>query len=328
MCYVESIEGFDQMSVLSQAQFHDEATAFAYVEAALWPNGPVCPHCGGFERISAIAPNPAKRVRIGLKFCGQCRKQFTVRMGTIFEESKLPMTKWLQAIFLMVSSKKGVSAHQLHRTLETTYKTAWFLAHRIREAMRSGDLAPFGSTGGMVEADETFIGHRKGAPVRAGIGHKMKVLSLLDRKTGAKRSVVIKNMNHSTIAAIVTANVAKEAHLMTDEAGHYYQLGKRFAAHSEVNHSKGEYVRRGEPTIHTNTIEGSFSIFKRGMRGIYQHCAEKHLHRYLAEFDFRYSNRVALGVDDTARADIALQGVVGKRLTYRRSGGIAEAAQG
>lgn len=305
------------MSVLSQPQFHDEAAAFEYVEATLWPNGPVCPHCGGFERISAIAPNPAKRVRLGLKFCGQCRKQFTVRMGTIFEESKLPMTKWLQAIFLMCSSKKGVSAHQLMRTLETTYKTAWFLAHRIREAMRSGDLAPFGSTGGIVEADETFIGNRKGTTPRQGIGHKMKVLSLLDRETGAKRSIVLDNMKPSTIAEIVTANVAKEATLMTDEAGHYYRLGKEFAGHLSVNHGAGEHVSRADMTIHTNTIEGSFSIFKRGMRGIYQHCGEQHLHRYLAEFDFRYTNRVALGVDDQGRAAIALQGAVGKRLTYR-----------
>ena len=156
------------MSVLSQPQFHDEQVAFDYVEAALWPQGPICPHCGGFERISVIASNPAKRIRIGLKYCGQCRKQFTVRMGTIFEESKLPMTKWLQAIYLMVSSKKGVSSHQLHRTLDCTYKTAWFLSHRIREAMRTGGLAPFGGQGGVVEADETFIGRAPGSEIRHG----------------------------------------------------------------------------------------------------------------------------------------------------------------
>ena len=138
------------MSVLSRPYFHDEAAAFAFVEGIIWPQGPICPHCGGVERITAIKPNPEKRVRYGLKKCGQCKGQFTVRMGTIFEESKLPLTKWLQAIFLMCASKKGVSAHQLHRTLEVTYKTAWFLAHRIREAMRSGELAPFGSNGGAV----------------------------------------------------------------------------------------------------------------------------------------------------------------------------------
>jgi transposase-like protein len=214
------------MSVLSQPQFHNEEAAFAYVEAELWPNGPVCPHCGGFERISAIKANPEKRIRAGLKFCGQCRKQFTVRVGTIFEESKLPMTKWLQAIFLMVSSKKGVSAHQLHRTLETTYKTAWFLAHRIREAMRDGTLAPFGAGGGMVEADETFIGHVKGAKVKQGIGHKMKVLSLVDRATGAKRSMVLPDYKPQTIADMVSANLHREAVLMTDEAGHYKRVGQ------------------------------------------------------------------------------------------------------
>ncbi|OXE36603.1 MAG: IS1595 family transposase [Phenylobacterium zucineum] len=306
------------MSVLSRPYFYDEQAAFDLVESMIWPNGPVCPHCGCCENIKVIKPNPEKRVRFGLKKCGQCKGQFTVRMGAIFEESKLPLTKWLQAIFLMTASKKGVSAHQLHRTLEITYKSAWFLAHRIREAMRSGDLAPFGSGGGMVEADETFIGRRAGVPVRQGIGHKMKVLSLLDRATGAKRSMVLDNMKPETIQSIVLANVSREAHLMTDEAGHYCRIGKQFAAHSEVNHGKSEYVPKADPTIHTNTIEGSFSIFKRGMRGVYQHCGEKHLHRYLAEFDFRYSNRAALGVDDTQRALAAVKGVVGKRLTYRQ----------
>jgi transposase-like protein len=191
------------MSVLSQPQFHNEAAAFAYVEAALWPNGPICPHCGGFDRISAIAPNPEKRVRLGLKFCGQCRKQFTVRMGTIFEESKLPMTKWLQAIFLICSSKKGVSAHQLHRTLETTYKTAWFLGHRIREAMRSGDLGPFGMGGTTVEVDETFIGVEPGATVRPGVTHKMKVLSLVERETGRARSMVFDHVSVNDVVPLV-----------------------------------------------------------------------------------------------------------------------------
>jgi transposase-like protein len=306
------------MSILNQPHFQDEAAAFERVEKVIWPEGPVCPHCGCMGRISAIKPNAEKRVRMGLKKCGDCKKQFTVRIGTIFEESKLPLHIWLQAMHLMCASKKGVSAHQLHRTLEITYKSAWFLAHRIREAMRDGAVAPFGSGGGVVEADETFIGHRKGAPVRAGIGHKMKVLSLLDRATGAKRSIVLENMKPDVIAQIVRDNVSREAVLMTDEAGHYYRVGGEFAGHTSVNHGVGEYVSRADPTIHTNTIEGSFSIFKRGMRGVYQHCGEQHLHRYLAEFDFRYSNRIALGVDDQSRAHIALQGVVGKRLTYRR----------
>ncbi|MCC7267719.1 MAG: IS1595 family transposase [Caulobacteraceae bacterium] len=310
------------MSILSQPQFHDEAAAFAYVEAVIWPEGPVCPHCGGFERISAITPNKEKRIRIGLKFCGQCRKQFTVRVGTIFEESKLPMTKWLQAIFLMVSSKKGVSAHQLHRTLETTYKTAWFLAHRIREAMRSGDLAPFGGAGGVVEADETYIGRDPEEPLRTGgPAHKIKVLSLLDRDTGKTRSMVVDFVTTNAVMRIVEANIAKEAHLITDEGGWYIKAGKTLARHSSINHGKDEYAKY-EPglTISTNALEGYFSIFKRGMRGVYQHASKKHMHRYLAEFDFRYSNRAALGVTDAARADLALAGVVGKRLTYQTAG--------
>lgn len=317
------------MSILSQPQFHDEAAAFAYVEAELWPTGPVCPHCGGFERISAIAPNAAKRIRIGLKFCGQCRKQFTVRMGTIFEESKLPMTKWLQAIFLMVSSKKGVSAHQIHRTLETTYKTAWFLAHRIREAMRCGELAPFGQGGGMVEADETFIGQNPDAPKsKMAIRNMNTVMTLIDRDTGRARSMVVDHLNAANVAEILTANIAKEARLMTDDARFYKPVGRAFADHQSVAHATGEYVRKGDVTIHTNTVEGFYSIFKRGMKGVYQHCAKKHLHRYAAEFDFRYSNRAALGVDDTTRAVTALQGVVGKRLTYRSANGWAKYREG
>jgi transposase-like protein len=325
------------MSALSKPYFHDEAAAFTFVESILWPVGPVCPHCGCTGRVyvlQGVRTKPSKKnpegiVRHGLKKCGDCRQQFTVRVRTIFEESHLPMTKWLQAIFLMCSSKKGVSAHQLHRTLETTYKTAWFLAHRIREAMRSGELAPFGGGGGIVEADETFIGNRKGVPIpEGGIGHKMKVLSLVDRNTGAKRSFVLPDFKPQTIADLVSANLSREAILMTDEAGHYKRVGKTVAAHWTVYHQGKEYGRwENGVSISTNIIEGSFAIFKRGMRGVYQHCAEKHLHRYLAEFDFRYSNRVALGVDDQERAERALKGVVGKRLTYRRPDGGAEAAQ-
>ena len=306
------------MSVLSQPQFHDEAAAFAWVEAALWPQGPVCPHCGGFERISVIKANPAKKIRAGLKYCGQCRKQFTVRIGTIFEESHLPMTKWLQAIFLMCSSKKGVSSHQLHRTLETTYKTAWFLSHRIREAMRSGELGPFGMGGATVEVDETFIGVEPGEEVKRGPHSKMKVLSLIERETGRARSMVFDHLSINDVVPLVEANLHREAHLRTDESNLYVQMGRRFASHESVNHSKDEYVRANDPSVHTNTVEGYFSIFKRGMKGVYQHCGKKHLHRYLAEFDFRYSNRIALGVNDVQRSDAALRGVVGKRLTYRR----------
>ena len=306
------------MSVLARPYFHDEQAAFDLVEATIWPQGPVCPKCGGFERITAIKPNPEKRVRYGLKKCGQCKSQFTVRMGTIFEESKLPLTKWLQAIFLMTASKKGVSSHQLHRTLEITYKTAWFLSHRIREAMRTGQLAPFGQGGGAVEADETYIGFDPAEPKQTrGYNHKIKVLTLLDRDTGAASSRVVEFVNSKIITEIVSANLSKEARLMTDEAGIYTRVGKTLAQHGHTHHGKGEYVSKMDATIHTNTVEGFFSIFKRGMKGVYQHASKKHMHRYLAEFDFRYSNRAALGVDDTARAMTALQGVVGKRLTYR-----------
>lgn len=306
------------MSVLSKPYFHDEAEAFRFVESIIWNGEPTCPHCGCSGRIYAIKPNPEKKVRMGLKKCGDCRKQFTVRIGTIFEESHLPLHKWLQAIYLMCSSKKGVSAKQLERTLEVQYKTAWFLAHRIREAMRSGDLGPFGMGGGAVEVDETYIGREPGKPVKRAFHHKMKVLSLVDRDTGRVRSVVVDDIRPATIAPIVLENLHREARLMTDEAGHYMRVGHEFASHEVVHHGRDEYVLPGG--IHTNTIEGYFSIFKRGMKGIYQHCSKKHLHRYLAEFDFRYSNRAALGCEDQERAMRAVLGGVGKRLTYQTSG--------
>jgi transposase-like protein len=311
------------MSVLSRPYFHDEIEAFRFVEAIIWPQGPVCHHCGCTDRISAIAANPAKRVRYGLKKCGHCKGQFTVRMGTIFEESKLPMTKWLQAIFLMTASKKGVSAHQLHRTLEVTYKTAWFLAHRIREAMRCGELAiPFGSGGGAVEVDETYIGLNPDQPAKHGKAVRTpnmnRVLTLIDRNTGRAKSIIVERMDAATVGTILSENISAEARLMTDEHPLYGMLSYSFAEHGTTSHGKGQYVSRMDRTVHTQTVEGFYSIFKRGMRGVYQHCSKKHLHRYAAEFDFRYSYRVALGVDDTARAVRALEGVVGKRLTYRR----------
>lgn len=315
------------MSVLSAPQFHDEQAAFDRVEKVIWPDGSVCPHCGCMGRISAIKPNPEKRVRYGLKKCGDCKKQFTVRMGTIFEESKLPLHIWLQAMHLMCASKKGVSSHQLHRTLEITYKSAWFLSHRIREAMRSGELAPFGGGGGGVEVDETFIGREPGVPVKRAWHHKMKVLTLVDRESGRARSTVMDSLTQAEVAPILTANIAGEARLMTDESRLYGPIGGEFAEHGTVNHKAEEYVSPYDPTVHTNTIEGYFSIFKRGMRGVYQHCSKRHLHRYMAEFDFRYSNRVALGVDDKERAEIALKGVVGRRLTYRQPDRGAEGAQ-
>jgi transposase-like protein len=306
------------MSLLSAPYFHDEAAAFAHVEAIIWPNGPHCFHCGCTDRISAIKPNPEKRVRFGLKKCGECKKQFTVRMGTIFEESKLPLHIWLQAIHLMVSSKKGVSSHQLHRTLEVTYKTAWFLSHRIREAMTAGGLEPFGANGGAVEVDETYFGRKPGAEVQTGGSHKHTIISLIDRDTGRVHSRVVAKFDFDTIGDLFAEALSPKAHLNTDQAMTYKAVGRWYASHVTVNHGKEEYARyENGKMITTNTVEGFFSVFKRGMKGVYQHCSEKHLHRYLAEFDFRYSNRVRLGINDSQRAVIALQGVVGKRLTYR-----------
>lgn len=314
------------MSVLSKPYFHDEAAAFEYVEGLIWGAEPSCPHCGVVGRAYALKnvrskpskKNPEGVVRHGLKKCGACRQQFTVRKGTIFEESHLPLHKWLQAIYLMCASKKGISALQLQRTLEVQYNTAWFLAHRIREAMRSGDLSPFGAEGGGVEVDETFIGRDpESDPQPKGFHHKMKVLSLIDRSSGRARSMVIENLKLNTIAPILEANIAREARLLTDEAQHYKVLGWNFAEHGFVTHVRGEYVSRQDRTMHTNTVEGFFSIFKRGMKGVYQHCSKKHLHRYLAEFDFRYSNRIALGCDDQERAIRAVIGGIGKRLTYK-----------
>jgi transposase-like protein len=302
------------MSVLSKPYFHDEAAAFAKLEAIVWPEGPICPHCGnkGEKPIYDLA-----KTRIGLKKCGSCRKQFTVRVGTVFESSHIPLHKWLQAAYLLCSSKKGISAHQLHRVMEITYKSAWFMAHRLREAMRTGELAPFGGEGSIVESDETFFGRDytkkpKGSRKGRGYAHKFKVLSLVDRASGKARSFKVDNVDGKTIIPIVRKNIAKEAVVMTDDAGHYKHLKAGFAGHEVIPHSKGHYAYG---VIHTNTVEGFFSIFKRGMKGIYQHCSERHLHRYLAEFDFRYNER---SVTDGERAESALRGIRGKRLTYQQ----------
>jgi hypothetical protein len=248
-------------------------------------------------------------------------------MGTVYEKSHIPLHKWLLATHLMCSSKKGMSAHQLYRMLGFgSYRTAWFMAHRIREAMRpGGELPPMGSDGSPVEVDETFIGKdiltppEPNKPIRSG--NMNKVLSLVDRATGEARSFVVTDLRISTIAPIIDANIAREAWLMTDEAKRYTSLGWNFAGHGVVNHSKEEYVSEFDSRVHTNTVEGFYSIFKRGMKGVYQHCTSRHLHRYVAEFDFRYTNRIANGVDDKGRAAKAVAGVVGKRLTYRQPHG-------
>jgi transposase-like protein len=302
------------MSLLSREQLQDEEAAYAWVEANIWPEGPVCPHCKGTERISKMK---GTATRIGLYKCYACRKQFNVKVGSIFEKSHVPMHVWLQAFFLIAGSKKGVSSNQLHRTLGVTLKTAWFMGHRIREAMRTGSLLPpMGGPGSIIEADETYIGKTKNYVRRAnqaGSAHKQKVLSLVERG-GDVRSFKVDDVKAETIKPIIDANISKESRLMTDQAKYYTVLGREFASHEVVDHSRDEW-KRGD--AHTNTLEGYFSVFKRGMKGVYQHCDERHLHRYLAEFDFRYNNRVARGVHDEPRAAKMVQGAVGKRLTYR-----------
>lgn len=319
------------MSVISKKYFHDEAAAFAHLESLLWPDGPVCPHCGTVGRAGKLEGVKGKngKVRFGLWKCYEkaCRKQFTVRIGTVFQCAHVPLPKMLQASYLLASSKKGISSHQLHRTLQVSYKTAWFLSHRLREAMRPGTFVPMGGEGQVIEADETFIGNLEGeggkkahrARRRArqgGQAHKNVVLTLVERG-GSARSFHVEGTSVAQIAPILRTNARRESKLMTDEALQYRQVGREFESHDSVNHSQEEYVRMSDRTIHTNTVEGFYSIFKRGMKGIYQHCSEKHLHRYLAEFDFRYSNRVRLGIDDQDRAARMLRGIVGKRLTYR-----------
>lgn len=305
------------MTNLTDPIFNDEEAARAHFEAIRWPDGRVCPHCGTIDNSVLLK---GKSTRPGLYKCRDCRKPFSATIGTVYERSHIPLHKWLLATHLIVSSKKGISSHQLFRQLGFgSYRTAWFMAMRIREAMVSNDPTPFGSGGGAVEVDETFIGRLKGVPkAKKGFHHKMKVLALLDRDTGRCRTMVIDRVNAETLMPIVLANVSREAKVMTDEHYGYRHVKTYFAGHGTTQHGIGQYVDFNDRTIHSNTVEGYFSIFKRGMRGIYQHCGENYLHRYLAEFDFRYSNRIANGVDDTERARIAVRGVVGKRLTYQQ----------
>jgi transposase-like protein len=310
--------------LLKNPIFQDETAARDWLEAHVWANGRVCPHCGNVDQ-DKITKLEGKAHRPGVYQCNEpaCREQFTVTVGTVFERSKIPLTKWLAALFLMTASKKGISAHQVHRMLGISYKSTWFMMHRLREAMRTGGLLPpMGEGGGAVEVDETFIGRVKGEPVRAGSLHKNAVLSLLDRDSGQVRSFHIDAATANEVTPIIRANLSKEARLMTDRATWYRKVGKEFASHETVDHMHDEYARyEGERMITTNTTESYFSVFKRGMKGTYQHCSEKHLHRYLAEFDFRYNNRSALGVVDTERAETLAKGISGKRLTYRRPNG-------
>jgi len=313
-------------SIFDQPHLKNEEAAYAYVEARIWRNGRVCPHCGVVDRSGALK---GKSTRIGTYKCYACRKPFTVKIGTIFEDSHVAMHLWLQAIVLMCSSKKGISSNQLHRILGTTLRTAWHMSHRIRLAMAPhGDVfGPIGGEGKTIEIDETFIGHKAEGGVEpwqfdnargwhripTATSGKIPVVTLVERG-GIARSIKAENVTAAELRRIVFAHADTKSHLMTDQANAYRGIGRRFASHESVNHGAGEYVRG---KAHTNTVEGFYSIFKRGMRGIYQHCGERHLHRYLAEFDFRYSNRSALGVEDDERTDRTIMATTGKRLTYR-----------
>jgi transposase-like protein len=300
-------------SIFDHPRFQDPIAARQYLESVRWPKGPICPHCGSVSEDHYALNGDAQRD--GLYKCKDCREQFTVTVGTVFEHSKIGLHKWVMLAELMCASKKGVSSKQVERMLGITYKTAWFMTHRMREAMKPIHKGKLGG-GGVVEADETFIGRKPGSMKRRGHGHKEAVFSLIERG-GNVRSFHIPDVTANTLKEKLNANVHKSARLMTDDAMVYNKLGNAFLDHQSVNHSIGEYVR---DDAHTNTVEGYFSIFKRGMYGVYQHVSSHHLHRYTTEFDFRFNHREKLGFSDTERTHVALKGIGGKRLTYRRIG--------
>jgi transposase-like protein len=307
------------MAELQKAIYQDDNAAREHLERMRWPDGPVCPHCGSVDNATKLN---GKSTRPGVHKCRGCRKPFSVTIGTLFERSHIPLSKWLLAFHLMCASKKGMSAHQLHRMVGVTYKTAWFMEHRIREAMKDGNPGPMGGDGESLQADETYIGRKKDKPktrtsgepfkhAPRGVATKHAVISLVSK--GKARTFHVDNANTASVRKILLENVKKETALHTDESRLYTKVGKEYADHKTVKHSVGEYVRDG---AHVNNAENYFSIFKRGMKGVYQHCSEKHLQRYLNEFDFRYNNR---DITDGERADAALKGIEGKRLTYQRS---------
>lgn len=303
------------MSVLSAPYFHDEDAAYDMVESFLWPAGPVCPFCHGQDRITQ-----SKGGRIGLYRCGPCKRKFTIKVGTVLESSHIPLTQWLQAIYLMVSSKKGMSSHQMMRTMDIQYKSAWFMTMRIREAMKEPgwqSSGPLGGSGMTVEADETYMGGKAHNRAFGPIPHKSPVVSLVERG-GKVRSFHVPNVTAANLYPIIARHTYTDSRFMTDESNVYTAIGATFkGGYQTVNHSVKEYVR---DEAYTNTVEGFFSILKRGIYGVYQHVSEAHLKRYLCEFDFRYSYRIKTGYDDQARFEKLLAGIVGKRLTYRSTG--------
>lgn len=313
---------------LSAPIFTNEAKARAHLEALRWPNGAFCPHCGDVENVSRMNGDAH---RPGLYQCNSCREQFSVTVGTLFERSHLPLHKWLLAFHLMASSKKGISAHQMHRMLGITYKTAWFMCHRIREAMKATHTGPIGGRGKTLEADETFWGQKPRAKgerkPRGGYQHKNVIVSLVERG-GDVRSFHVPSATAGAVRHVLDEQADKQSHLMTDDAKHYRRVGREFARHSSVNHTRREYVR-GD--AHTNTVEGYFSILKRGLVGTFHHVGVQHLHRYVSEFDFRYNHRLVpkeygeqgemRPMTDLERAAVMLRGIERKRLTYRRING-------
>lgn len=299
-------------AIFEHPHFQDADEARKYLENLRWADGVVCPHCGV---IGGHYELKGKSTRPGVYKCGACSDQFTVTVGTVFERSKIKLHIWLQAVHLMSASKKGISAKQIERMLGVSYKTAWFMCHRIREAMTISPTAgPMGGPDTIVEADETYWGNLYKA--RAGHGHKMKVVSLVERESGQKRSFHVANVTSDTVEAVLKSQVRPETHLMTDESPVYKRVGKHFSAHSTVNHAHKEYVRGN---VTSNTVEASFAIFKRGLNGTFHSVSERHLQRYATEFDFKWNYRSANGFDDVMRADATLKGIAGKRLTYRRT---------
>ncbi|MEJ6790481.1 IS1595 family transposase [Brevundimonas sp. BR2-1] len=311
-------------ATLSDPIFHDEDAARAHFEKVRWPDGRTCPHCGVVDGSTELK---GKAHRKGLYKCNACDRQFTATIGTVYEDSKVPLNKWLLAMHLMCASKKGISALQLQRELALgSYRTAWFMAHRIREAMIDTDNTPLGGEGKVVEADETYYGKPAVSPTARTSGkpflkgnpkrrNSRPVVALVERG-GRAKVFHVAVADKATVQKIVTEYVHPASRLHTDESRLYTGAADVFASHETVKHSRGEYAR-GD--VNTNSAEGFFGVFKKGMKGVYQHCSEKHLNRYVTEFGFRHNTRAALGFNDTMRTDLAILGTVGKRLTYRRS---------
>jgi transposase-like protein len=309
------------MTDLSDPMFNDETAARAYFERIRWPNGPFCPHCGAVENIRKLE---GKSHRPGLHQCNGCREHFTVTVGTVMERSHVPLHKWVLGFHLMAASKKGMSANQLGRMLGLSHKSAWFLAHRVREAMTDNKPSPLGGEGKVVEADEAYHGKvetpvpsaaRKGRPyLKRDLSKQKRPIVALVERGGEVRALHMPHVTAENVRDVLVKHADRKSRLHTDESNLYPKVGAEFAGHETVKHSAGEYAR-GDVT--TNSVEGFFGIFKRGMRGVYQHCGEQHFQRYLNEFSFRYNNRVKLGVHDTERAALAVKGAEGKRLTYR-----------